>query len=318
MKKVFLVLCPLIATLLVGQQASIADLEEIDVSYDEFEEFTLTSINCWHIKLAGTYGSFCLEPRQVKKGSSTYYWLCLKYSGDEWFFIKEGKSLVFLADGEKITLSVDYGNIDRDYGVSGGDVWISEWAPYSITPYQLKKLAYSKEVKVRIYGDHYTDGYFTEDNSQKLRLFYEAVIQGKWKAILEARRKAQEEEHERIRIEAEKQRREDSLYIQAVLQALDTASLDVINNAIERSLNYRGWYQGWIAPYKLESRVEELEKRKVREKDSLFVQNIVQQTDNEPPGDIYYSDIRLAIVKCKKYEWSRELKKLEAYWKKIK
>lgn len=312
MKKVFLVLCPLIATLLVGQQASIADLEEIDVSYDEFEEFTLTSISCWHIKLAGTYGSFCLEPRQVKKGSSTYYWLCLKYSGDEWFFIKEGKSLVFLADGEKITLSVHYGDIDRDYGISsGGDVWISEWAPYSVSPYQLEKLAYSKEVKVRIYGDHYTDGYFTEGNSQKLRFFYEAVVQGKWKAILEARRRAQG-------IEAEKQRREDSLYIQAVLQALDTASLDVINNAIERSLNYPEWYQGWIASYKLESRVEELEKRKVREKDSLFVQKIVWQTDNEPLENISYSDIRLAIVRCKKYEWDRELKKLEAYWKRMK
>lgn len=186
MRKVFSILCPLIATLLVGQQASIADLEEIDVSYDEFEEFTLTSINYQHIGLAGTYGSFYLEPRQVKKGGSTWYWLCLKYSGDEWFFIKSSKSLVFLADGEKITLSVDYGDIDRDCGVSGGDIWISEWAPYSVTPYQLKKLAYSKEVKIRIYGDHYMDGCFTEDNSQKFRLFYEAVVEGKWKTILSA------------------------------------------------------------------------------------------------------------------------------------
>ncbi len=104
----------------------------------------------------------------------------LHYEG--WVFINPGESLVLLVDGEKMTFVSPNGSVYNRgllQGLAGavGGTRIREEAHYPITVDQIKKLAYAKEVKVRIYGrkGHVTRE-FSEDYFESLRAYYEKFI----------------------------------------------------------------------------------------------------------------------------------------------
>jgi hypothetical protein len=169
------------------------ELQEIFKYYDEFEGYTVFATDNSILNPDSYYGQWHMEIRQVKtKDASIYYWLTITYDGAEWFFIDEGKSLVLLIDGEKVTLTVDNSGIERDLDPSGKGAYIHERALYSITPSQIKKIAYANEVKFRIYGGnfkHSLDGKLSKENFQILQVFYIAVVENKWQEVLTERQK---------------------------------------------------------------------------------------------------------------------------------
>ncbi|MBD3286193.1 hypothetical protein GF359_06670 [candidate division WOR-3 bacterium] len=226
----------------IGQ--SIDELEEFTVTYDEFEEFTVTSIPYHRIPLNSNYGNLYLEPRQVVQGSRTWYWLCLKYIAPEGIYLSYGGRLVFLVDGEKMTLNVNMEGSDWDVSTAGGTAFVHEWAPCRITTTELKKLAFADEAKIRVYGsESYVDGSFTQQSSEMIRLFYDAVVEDKWMGILEERKaeeqarvqaeeKASLEREENARIKREQRLTADSLFVFGVVNNIETAEITEVLQAI--------------------------------------------------------------------------------------
>ena len=262
MHKFLLSLCAFSILALYGQTHSITDIDEIRVNYDEFEDVTITSIPYEYIPIGET--EMCLELRQVKTSDGTaWYWMCINYENmagqsenwiADWFFIQDGYSLIFLADGEKIPLMVVFGDMERDYGTEGSGLssvnWVSEWVPYRVTADQLKKIAFANEVKARILGDpYYDDVTLTQDNLKMMRLFYDAVVAGKWEEIVKQR-------EAEAKVAAESWRRlTDSLFVQSILGKGYSIPMDSVRAAIAKCEQY-----GWPVPPELTAREEEQKK----------------------------------------------------------
>ena len=94
----------------------------------------------------------------------------------EWFFIESGESLLFLADGETITLS-GKGSIGQREIVSSLKQ-ISESASYIITPEQIEKLATAKETMVRLDGSKGRKEFkLKPKNTERFLDFYNRFVQ---------------------------------------------------------------------------------------------------------------------------------------------
>lgn len=93
--------------------------------------------------------------RFVGRDSTPSSQLFLIYDGKDWIFVREGESLVFLADSTRIGLSGNGSAADRDVG---GMFGVSERAMYEISDEDIRAIARAKTVKVRVYGSRgYSD-----------------------------------------------------------------------------------------------------------------------------------------------------------------
>lgn len=274
-----------------GQSPSYSDLRWIKTWYDEFEGLTITTNR---IPLENS----ALHPRQVIQYSTgqTWYWMHYDYSGYTLFFPSFENSLVFLADGTKISLSTDY------------DLVSGDGAFYKITASQLEKIAYANVVKVRISSRNtYIDSEFSEESFRAARIFYEVVIEKKWGDI------------ETLKETAE--RAYDSANVEIIIQNIENYTRININTALKLCDKY-GWKElkerlematlSYAPEMHLELEEEELKMKEAREKDSLFVHDVLHHQTKYK-----YMDVRSAIAKCREYGWEEERKKLEQLWKEL-
>lgn len=171
---------------LAGCQSTQKQLDDgYRLTHDEFKDFKRYSM-----PIAGELdGAPALSLSQAfievftdVKGDSigTTLAVILHYEG--WVFVNPGESLVLLVDGEKMPFVSPNGsthNRELLKGLAGaiGGVRVREEAHYPITVDQIKKLAYAKDVKVRIYGSQgNVTREFNEDYFESLRAYYEKFI----------------------------------------------------------------------------------------------------------------------------------------------
>lgn len=100
----------------------------------------------------------------------------------DWLFIKPGESLVLLVDGEKMVFNSPSGSIyNRGIlkGLTGAvaGLRIREEAHYPITTEQIKKLANSKSVDVKVYGSNASiERSFDDEHISSIRSYYNKYI----------------------------------------------------------------------------------------------------------------------------------------------
>ncbi len=100
--------------------------------------------------------------------------LAIILTDDSWVFIQSGKSLILMVDGEKVHLSSPRGSANFRKVIGRR---IKEEAHYPITTEQIKKLAYAKEIKIRIYGSNgYVSRQFNQEYFASVKGFYEKFI----------------------------------------------------------------------------------------------------------------------------------------------
>lgn len=145
----------------------------IDTTYDEFEDHTIirTSSN----KLQGEsdeeiYLDISLSIN-VKKDSSLL--MGLMYFGKDWLFIREGESMIVLADGNRIPFkSLLHRNDAHEYGVSECHMYTSDNLIKD-----LQTMAYADSVKIKISGEKgYTIQRFQQENFNIFQRFLEEVL----------------------------------------------------------------------------------------------------------------------------------------------
>ena len=93
------------------------------------------------------------QARRTSRGADTAYALVLSYRAKDWMFVRPGESLVFLADGERIGLSLAPDAPQRR-DVEGG--WVTEAVVYPATLAILEKLASAKHLAAKLIGEKYT------------------------------------------------------------------------------------------------------------------------------------------------------------------
>jgi hypothetical protein len=100
---------------------------------------------------------------------------------EDWAMISPGESLIIIADGERLTFRSPLGSNNNGIlkGLAGavGGVRVREEAHYAITTDQIKKLAYSTNVEVAVYGSKQSfERTFSPKHISSIRNFYEKFI----------------------------------------------------------------------------------------------------------------------------------------------
>lgn len=117
-----------------------------------------------------------LNAQKYQKDKLINYSLMVRLVDGGWFFIKRGESLVFLVDGERIGLTGRGSSKHREV-LSGGTIVEKAW--YTITPDQLKKIAFANNVRGKLTGSKYfTELSLSEDNLKNFRSFYLEFVKG--------------------------------------------------------------------------------------------------------------------------------------------
>lgn len=175
----------------------------VHVKHDEFEEVT-TYLMMGNVlgKEGMLSGSVALNLVAAKPddGSQATYGLAVQYSGSDWIFLESGESLIFLIDGERVSLHTP-GSVNRDVSGSGG---IRETLIYPITPELVKEIISATEVKAKIKGEYSLVRFFTPVNFGNFKDFYYDHMTEE-KAPPEAKAEARIEEKEKAEIEAQQQ-----------------------------------------------------------------------------------------------------------------
>lgn len=127
--------------------------------------------------LASTFlgSAVFLDVSRIQKEDLVLYYLILEYGpAQNWLFIKSGESLILLVDGKRMGFIGD-GSLQYRNVLTGGS--IVEKAYYNITPEQIKEIAYSKEVSIRIIGSqYYEERKFAKSTFNNFKQFYEEFV----------------------------------------------------------------------------------------------------------------------------------------------
>lgn len=144
----------------------------IDRDINEFENVERISMTSNNLAGAGLLSSttISLTPSRMKDLSTgtTSYHLVLNYYGQDWIFIDEGETLVFLIDGQRFGLSSDGSLGNRTVG-SGGSVY--EIAIYDTDMAFIGRIANAGEVKVQIQGQVFEERHFDKSNFEAFQSF---------------------------------------------------------------------------------------------------------------------------------------------------
>jgi hypothetical protein len=143
---------------------------------DEFEGHTINQME-WNLLGArdvSSKGLIFLNVQKYTKGVDTLYSLVILYIADDWLFIRDGESLVLLADGERIGFTGKGSSSNRNVSKGGS---VTENAHYKITEQQLINIIGANEIKVKIVGtQYYAQRFFTEENIKNFRLFVQEYV----------------------------------------------------------------------------------------------------------------------------------------------
>lgn len=132
----------------------------IDHYYDEFDGYTIDRMQGNNIHY-GVNPIWLNAQRYISKYGIRSYNLIIETARSSWLFIEEGNSLTLLLDGETMRF---YGDGSREHReVEESSCW--ETAFYPITEDQLKKIASSKEIKLKLVG---SNGIVTETCAKKV------------------------------------------------------------------------------------------------------------------------------------------------------
>lgn len=110
----------------------------------------------------------------IDNNQDTSFSFILQTFQEDWLFIQEGESLILLIDGVRYGFTLK-GDVIREVFLSR----TQETAIYSIEYEIIKKIAYAKEVKVKVVGEHNSaKAYFSEANFNNYRDFINKYILG--------------------------------------------------------------------------------------------------------------------------------------------
>lgn len=111
------------------------------------------------------------------KDSITVYQIIIEYWDKEWLFIGDGESLNMLIDGERLNFSGEGSLKYRETMVGSYGALIKEKSFYIVSANDLKKIAQSKEVKIKIKGQSYfITRKFSKENYENVRKFVTTFV----------------------------------------------------------------------------------------------------------------------------------------------
>lgn len=105
------------------------------------------------------------------------YSLSVEYEDSHWMFISSGESLVMLIDGERLGLYTNDENISRDTFIFK-KVTVWEHATYTIDKETLRKIAFAKNIKIKVRGERQNyEKELLDENIRNFKRFYEEYVQ---------------------------------------------------------------------------------------------------------------------------------------------
>lgn len=111
-----------------------------------------------------------LNAQYLVIGKKVYYNLNVRYEGDDWLSIKSGPSLVVTVDGNQLKFSCPESAMDHSKNLISRKA--NEEANYEATLEDLQRMAYAKQVEVKIIGEkHNIEREFTQENFQRFQEF---------------------------------------------------------------------------------------------------------------------------------------------------
>ncbi len=135
--------------------SSCGHLSTIKTIHDDFEGYTIhrmtENVLAGGLPIYGATIRLNAQQFETKDGEITYS-VIVRYTGDSWLFIQDGESLMMLIDGESLNLSGD-GSLSHRNTILGAGVEEMAWYPISADDF--RKIAYAKEVKLKIKGSQY-------------------------------------------------------------------------------------------------------------------------------------------------------------------
>ena len=161
----------LICLVFLGCQPFVLKQYIVKTESDEFSGNTKHFME-WNY-VPGDGGTVYLNAQIINEDKVRNLYLNILYAANDWFFIEEGNSLMFLINGEKLLLSTS-GDIQRK--VFGG-YGINEVAWYKISLEDFKKLIFAEEVKFKLSGKHvYLTRMLNPANKKRFAEFYNQYL----------------------------------------------------------------------------------------------------------------------------------------------
>jgi len=151
-----------------------ATLPLMESKYDSFDKRTITRLNNLPLETNNEHLSLSIVNIRYDDGENIYR-LIIKYTGEDWFFIESGKSLVLLIDDTKNEFETDEGSLNNREVLPPfmGVVLVTESSSYNIDRETIKLLT-DKTLRGRIYGQKYYIEFTVNDfGRKKINIFYD-------------------------------------------------------------------------------------------------------------------------------------------------
>jgi hypothetical protein len=148
---------------------------DVDLIKDEFDDYVIYRMKnnlLYSDNMASSEVHFLLQ--KYSKESNNLYNVIIHFIDNKWLFIASGNSLDIMADGQEISLQTE-GSIRHRNVLSGGIVTEKAW--YEITPEQLKLIANSKIIKIKLTGSElYLVREFNDINISEIKKFISEYV----------------------------------------------------------------------------------------------------------------------------------------------
>lgn len=157
--------------LLLFSGCATAENARIETRTDKFDGYTITEVKGNHVPGPLLHAGVQLNPQQIiGSDDSITHTIIAEYHHDDWLFIEEGESLVFLIDGEKHAVSTVTTAISREV-LHGG--YVRERVVYIAEPVLFDKIGLSEEVVFKLIGDdYYVERKLSDKNKMMFSRFY--------------------------------------------------------------------------------------------------------------------------------------------------
>lgn len=147
---------------------------KVQSKYDKFDNTTHNyMLYNWLGNQSLSSDRFSFDLGEYIQEDTTNYYINIIYWGNDWFFIESGESLILLVDGKRISFSGEGSYQSRE--VITGNL-VSEFAYYDITKEGIETLVNAKSIEVKIIGEYSTTLYFTKENLERIKSFYNQFI----------------------------------------------------------------------------------------------------------------------------------------------
>ncbi len=109
----------------------------------------------------------------IYENNEKYNDIRIVYQAKDWMFIKSGRSLILLVDGERVALS-GAGSIEAR--------WVTEWgiceeALYPVSAGLIGKLSMARDISLKVYGhDREIEAWLPEHSTRYIRAYQAEVL----------------------------------------------------------------------------------------------------------------------------------------------